>query len=320
MQQVGAKGFADAQLVDPRQLPVPLSDLSRRARINFGHAWVLHRKLMVRAVAAGIVLVAAVGVYEARDAVFAGATAIVSMAQGEFARAGFGVAKINITGQSLTSEAAILKALALESNISTLNFDADAALDRLKAIPSIKSASIRKIYPGELVVTIEEKVPMARWRIGDATYLVDENGGAVARDDGSFRELPLVVGEGAADDAMVMIRTLDRYPAITRDLAALSRIGDRRWDLIFYSGLRVQLPENGVAQALQQLDMYQRDQQLLDRDVKIIDLRVSGMVSLKLGDLAEKARIEDGKKKKKVATGDAEYETPAERAAEAKPQ
>jgi cell division protein FtsQ len=320
LQQVGAKGFADAQLVDPRQLPVPLSDLSRRARINFGHAWVLHRKVIVRAVAAGIVLVSAVGVYEARDAVFSGATAIVSMAQGEFARAGFGVAKINITGQSLTSEATILKALALEPNISTLNFDADAALARLALVPSIKSASIRKIYPGELVVSIEEKVPMARWRIGDATYLVDENGGAVARDDGSFRELPLVVGEGAADDAMVMIRTLDRYPDVTRDLAALSRIGDRRWDLIFYSGLRVQLPENGVAQALQQLDMYQRDQQLLDRDVTVIDLRVAGMVSLKLGDLAEKARLEDGKKKKKVVTGDADYETPAERAAEAKPQ
>ena len=55
-----------------------------------------------------------------------------------------------------------------------------------------------------------------------ATYLVDENGGPVARDDGSFRELPLVVGEGAADDAIVMIRTLERYPSITRDLAALS--------------------------------------------------------------------------------------------------
>ena len=48
MQQVGAKGFADAQLVDPRQLPVPIADLSRRARINFGHAWILHRKLMLR--------------------------------------------------------------------------------------------------------------------------------------------------------------------------------------------------------------------------------------------------------------------------------
>ena len=161
---------------------------------------------------------------------------------------------------------------------------------------------------------------MARWRIGDATYLVDEQGSPVARDDGSFRELPLVVGEGAADDAMVMIRSLDRYPAIKEDLAAISRIADRRWDLIFYSGLRVQLPESGVAQALQQLEMYQRDDQLLDRDVNVIDMRVPGMVSLKLGDLAAKAVADDAKKSKHAVKGDAEYETPAERAAEKKPQ
>ena len=321
MQQVGAKGFADAQLVDPRQLPVQLSDFSRRARINFGHAWILHRKLMLRGFAAAIVLAGAVGIYEARDAVVTGALSVVSMAQGEFARAGFGIGKINISGQSLTSEATILAALALDPKISTLNFDADAALARIEAIPSIKGATIRKVYPDQLIVTVEEKLPMARWRIGDATYLVDENGGPVARDDGSFRELPLVVGEGAADDAMVMIRTLERYPAITRDLAALSRIGDRRWDLIFYSGLRVQLPENGVAQALQQLDMYQSGAALMDRDVTVIDMRVAGMVSLKLGDLALKAQADEAKNKKKSAThGDASYETPAERAAEAKPQ
>lgn len=323
MQQVGAKGFANAQLVDPRQLPIPLSDLSRRARINFGHAWVLHRKIIVRAVAAGIVLFGVVGAYEAREAITAGAIAVSNMAQGEFARAGFGIAKINITGQVLTSEATILKALALEAGTSTLNFDADAALERIERIPSIKSATVRKVYPGELVVSVEEKVPMARWRIGDATYLVDENGGPVARDDGSFRELPLVVGEGAADDAMIMIRTLDRYPALTADLAALSRIGDRRWDLIFYSGLRVQLPESGVAQALSQLDMYQATGQLLDRDVNVIDMRVPGMVSLKLGDLANKAiadAAKAAKTKKPAAPVDADYETPAERAAEAKPQ
>ncbi|MBI4923810.1 MAG: FtsQ-type POTRA domain-containing protein [Devosia nanyangense] len=320
MQQVGAKGFADAQLVDPRHLPVPLQSLARRTRINLGHVWILHRKLIVRAVAAGIVLVGAVGLYEARDAVVAGALTVSSLAQGEFARVGFGISEINITGQSLTSEATILKALAIAPNTSTLNFDADGALARIAAIPSVKSASIRKIYPGELSISVVEKVPMARWRIGEATYLVDEEGSPVARDDGSFRDLPLVVGEGAADDAMVMIHVLDRYPSITGGLAALSRIADRRWDLIFYSGLRVQLPENGVAQALQQLDMYQRDDQLLDRDVTVIDLRVAGMVSLKLGDLAVKARAEDAKKSKQVAKGDAEYETATERAAESKPQ
>lgn len=316
MQQVGAKGFADAQLVDPRSLPVPLAGLPRRARLGFGRAWILHRKLILRAVAAGIVIVTATGLYEARDQVTAGSIAVYNMAQGEFARAGFGIAKINISGQNLTSEQSILKALDIGPTISTLNFDADAALDRIEAIPSVKSANIRKIYPGELAVTVVEKTPMARWRIGDKTWLVDEDGSPILADDGSFRSLPLVVGAGAADDAMVMIHALDRYPSLTEDLAALSRVGDRRWDLIFYSGLRVQLPENGVAQALAQLNQYQTDSQLLDRDINVIDLRVPGMLSLKLGDLANKAWADEKKKTKRITKGDAEYETAAERAAE----
>ncbi len=274
MQQVGAKAFADAQLVDPRQLPVPIADLKRRARLGFGHAWVLHRKLMLRALAAGIVAVLGVGLYEARDHVLAGAAAVYSMAEGQVVRAGFGISSINISGQDLTSEATIFRALAIEPGTLTFNYDADAALARVEAIPSIRSANIRKVYPGKLMVTVTEKAPMARWRIGDKTYLVDENGSPIVADDGSFRSLPLVVGEGAADDAMVMIRALTKFPAITEDLAALSRIGDRRWDLIFYSGLRVQLPETGVAQALTQLSQDEADGQLLDRDISVIDMRV----------------------------------------------
>ncbi|MEO6395522.1 MAG: cell division protein FtsQ/DivIB [Devosia sp.] len=320
MQQVAARDFAGAQLVDPRQFPVPIGQISRRAHLNFRTAWVLHRRLILRGLAAALVLTSAVVAYEARGLIASGAVAVNDLAQGEFAKAGFGVSKINISGQSLTSETEILKALAIGPSSSTLNYDADAARDRLMAFPAVKSVTIRRVYPGELQVIIEEKVPMARWRIGDATYLVDADGSAVAPDDGSFRELPLVVGEGAADDAMVMIKSLDRHPAVRENLAALSRVGDRRWDLIFYTGLRVQLPEFGVAQALDQLEMYQQTEQLLDRDVTVIDMRVAGMVSLKLGDLALAARKDEAKKSKRVTKGDADYETPAERAAEAKPQ
>ncbi|MEQ1901087.1 MAG: FtsQ-type POTRA domain-containing protein [Devosia sp.] len=320
MQQVAPRDFADARLVDPRQFPVPLNDFGRRARVNLRHIWVLHRKLIVRGFAAGLVLVSLVGLYEARNMIVSGAMVLSDMAQGEFAKAGFGIGKINITGQSLTSEAEILKALAIGKSTSTLNFDADGARDRIMSLPSVKSVTIRKVYPGELRVIVEERQPMARWRIGDATYLVDAEGSPVARDDGSFRELPLIVGEGANDDSMAMIHSLERHPLLRENLAALSRIGDRRWDLIFYSGLRVQLPELGVAQALDQLEMYQAREQLLDRDVTVIDMRVPGMVSLKLGELSIAARKEDAKKSKSSVKGDAEYETPAERAAENKPQ
>jgi cell division protein FtsQ len=288
--------------------------------MGLGRAWILHRKLMVRAMAAGIVIVGAAGAYEVRDEIALGAIGLYNLAQGEFAKAGFGIGAINITGQSLTSEEAILKALAIGPATSTLNFDADAALARILAIPSIKSADIRKVYPSGLTVSVVEKVPMARWRIGDKTWLVDEDGSPIMADDGSFRSLPLVVGEGAADDAKVMIHALNAYPAITQDLAALSRIGGRRWDLIFYSGLRVELPENGVAQALSNLNQYESDSQLLDRDVNVIDMRVPGMLSLKLGDLSNQAWAAVKKLNKHVTKGDSEYLTPAERAAESKSQ
>ena len=145
----------------------------------------------------------------------------------------------------------------------------------------MESATVRKIYPNRIAIDLVEKEPVLRWRIGDWTYLVDKTGTAIARDPGSYADLPLVVGDGANDDALIMVNALERHTALRQNLAALSRIGDRRWDLIYYTGLRVQLPEHGVAQALDRLDMYQRDYALLDRDVTLIDLRVPGVVAVK---------------------------------------
>ena len=50
------------------------------------------------------------------------------------------------------------------------------------------------------------------------------------------------------------------------------------------------------------------------------DLRVPGMVSLKLGDLSTKAWADYRKQNKHASKGEAEYEPAAERAAESKPQ
>jgi cell division protein FtsQ len=254
---------------------------TNRALVAAGHAWVLHRVLILRSVAAVLALVLVVGIYQARDAIAASAVTAAGMLQGEFASAGFAIATIDITGQSLTSETDIFMALAMQPKISTLSFDAEGARVRLAALPAIEDATIRKIYPGKVIVTIDERIPVARWRVGGFTYLVDMDGKQIALDSGNYPELPLIVGEGANDDALIMLKSMERYDLVKKDLAALSRIGDRRWDLIYYTGLRVQLPENGVAQALDQLTLYQERYALLDRDVTLIDLRVPGLVSYK---------------------------------------
>lgn len=295
MQQVGANSYATAQTVDPRQLPVPVQDLGRKALISVSHTWVLHRAIVIRVIAAMMVLMLAVGAFQARDLIVAGGEKVVQMVQGEFAAAGFGIEQIQISGQQLTTDEHIYTMLALTTGASTLTFDVQKTAARLHWLAAVESATVRRIFPDKIVVEIVEKQPIVRWRIGDAVYLVDGKGDPIARDDGTYTDLPLVVGDGASDDALIMVSSLARHETLKKDLAALSRIGDRRWDLIYYTGLRVQLPEQGVAQALNQLEMYQRDYALLDRDLTVIDLRVPGMIAVK-----QTVREDpDAKKKKK---------------------
>lgn len=295
MQQVGAKSFVGAQPVDPRQLPVPVRNIGRKALVGFSHAWVLHKRLLVRIGGAVLALLLIVGLYEVRGPIGAGFHSVAKMVQGEFVAAGFGINQIQISGQTLTRDSDIVTLMTLAAGSSTLDFDVEKARDRLRWLRAVESATVRKVYPNQIIVEVVEKTPVARWRSGSSTWLVDQRGTIIGEDpSGSYAELPMVVGEGAADDALVMIRALHRHAAITNNLAVLSRIGDRRWDLIYYSGLRVQLPELGVAQALLQLEAYQAEYALLDRDVSLVDLRVSGIVALK-----PVVREEAGAQKKK---------------------
>jgi len=288
--------------------------------IAASHAWVLHRRILVRAAGALLALIFIVGVYQVREPLTRLGENALRMVQGEFAAAGFGIDAIKISGQALSQDEHIIALLMMSGGSSTLDFDAQKARNLLRWMQAVEGATVRKIYPGEVVVDIVERVPVVRWRVGTTTWLVDAQGRRIGTDPTTaYTELPLVVGEGAADDAIIMIRMMDKHPLLQKDLAALSRIGDRRWDLIYFTGLRVQLPEQGVAQALDNLELYQRDYALLDRDVTQVDLRVPGVVSLKPGPLAAEQRAEDakaGKKKKPVAKVDPDYETPTERQAE----
>jgi cell division protein FtsQ len=112
-----------------------------------------------------------------------------------------------------------------------------------------------------------------------------------------------------------MIRAMERFPRLEKGLVALSRIADRRWDMIYDTGLRVKLPELGVAQALTQLSTLDKEFSLLERDVTQIDLRVAGVVAVKPTE--EAAKQLDAIAKATVARNkgnfkeDADYSAPA---------
>lgn len=302
MQQVKSETFlAGARVVDPRALPVPVRSHSRKLANNFGRTWVLHRKAILRGVAIAALLATTAAVYELREPIGMGAAALGEVAQGRFAAAGLAIGEISISGQTLTSEQAVFDALGIEPHTSTVSFDVEAARQRIAELPAVESVTVRKTYPGDVVVTITEKVPVARWRVDGITFVVDGSGEQIGEDRGAYGDLPLVVGDGANDDAMVMIRALDQYPDLKDGLVALSRIADRRWDLIYDTGLRVQLPELGVARALRNLESYQADYQLLDRDVTVIDLRVATLVAVRPTKSEEDLAKEEEERKAAIA-------------------
>lgn len=249
--------------------------------VTLGNWWVLHRKFALRMIALAVLVMLAGGAYVMRDDLADGGGIVASLVTGQIADAGFGIEKIEISGLALTREADVARALGIAEGETSLGFDIAEARLRIEEIPSVASATIRKVYPDSLLVTISEKQPVARWRVDGATMLIDASGSPIAPARSENADLPLVIGEGAGDNAMAMINLINRYPDLTFDLAALNRVADRRWDLIFYSGLRVQLPETGVVDALSRLNSYQLDHQVLQRDLDLIDMRVAQYVAVR---------------------------------------
>lgn len=283
MQQVKSEAFfVGARPVDPRTLPVP-ARRSPLQRINnrFNRTLVLHGTALRRIGFAAVLLAGAIGVYQVREPIGLGFSTLSMLAQGGFAEAGLSVGEISISGQTLTSEQEIFDALGIQPDTSTLAFDVEAARARIAELPAIETVTVRKTYPADVAVSVTEKTPVARWRVDGITFVIDSAGEQIGEDFGDYSDLPLVIGDGAADDALVMIMALNHFPDLQKGLVALSRIADRRWDMIYDTGLRIQLPEQGVAQALAKLTSYQSEYQLLDRDVTVIDLRVDSVVAVR---------------------------------------
>ena len=243
--------------------------------------WVLHKQLAVRLIA--LLLVASIGA-----AGIANRAHIANYVQdfsgrvsALFAQAGLSVAELSLSGYALTNEELLFGAVGLEPNLSLVNFDAEAARVRLEALPSIESATIRKVYPNSLIVELVEKQPVAIWTVDGVNFAIDGAGKRIAPVETAIEGLPLFVGDGAADDVPKMIELFKQFPTLNEGLLASSRIGDRRWDLIYDSGLRIMLPEIGADAALSQVVAMDNEYQLFERDIAILDMRLKDYIAVR---------------------------------------
>jgi cell division protein FtsQ len=222
--------------------------------------------------------------------------------------AGFRIAAVSLTGQKEVSRAEVLGIAGVTGHVSLLFLDAEAARARLMANPWIADAAVLKLYPDRLRISVTERQAFALWQKNGNVSVIAADGTLLEPFiEDRYRDLPLLVGNGAERAGHDFIAILERFPEIRAMLKASIFVAERRWNLRLSNGLDVRLPETGVAQALERLVALDREKKLLSRDIISVDLRLPDRVTVRLSDAAAQARDEalKDKDKKKKKGGDA---------------
>jgi cell division protein FtsQ len=224
-------------------------------------------------------------------AIFASTALYGSIAGGQFEGAaermttvlGFAVSEVEIVGHENTSEIAVFEALGLDGFTSLVSMDVRGARGSLQELPWVETASVRKAYPGKLVITLKERDAFAIWQTGETLSLIERDGSVIGAYAGTgFNNLPLVVGPGAATRATAFMELLSAYPQIVGQVKALIHVGERRWDVRLASGITVKLPADKPEKAIERLLAMDAETGILSRDIASVDLRLQDRMTVAL--------------------------------------
>jgi len=207
---------------------------------------------------------------------------------------GLRVDQVMVEGRKMIDRQTVLNAVGLKRGQPILGFDIAAARQRLEHIPWVESAVVERRLPDLVYVRLVERTPMALWQHEGRFSVIDAKGVVVVDGNvGSYANLPIVVGPDAPAKAESLLLLLATEPEIKARVAAAVRVGGRRWNLHLDNGVDVRLPEEDAASAIAKLAETNRANQLIDRDVKVIDLRQPDRLVLQLGpNSAERLRMQ----------------------------
>lgn len=210
------------------------------------------------------------------------------------AETGLAIDKVKITGQSETSEVDILDRLDLGGRPSLFTFDVDAARARIETLPWVARATLKKLYPDTLEVTVAERLPYALWQHGESVSLIDPQGTVITDYVGErYKNLPRVVGPGANSRVDEFLDLILSQPALLPRVEAGVLVSERRWNIITAEAVEIMLPEVNPFEAYARVAALDADHRLLSRELVAVDLRSPDRTVLRLTErgLAERRML-----------------------------
>lgn len=203
----------------------------------------------------------------------------------------FPLEDVTVEGRKHVTKDAVLKALSANRGDSLLTVDLHAARERLERIEWVDHAAVERRWPDTIHVALRERQAVALWQsTGINTdgrpvieyVLIDRYGRKVRTVDPAESQVRLLLsGVGAAEEVAGLFLLLQDARPIADRLRAAVFVGQRRWNLILDGGLQIRLPEEGAGEALKRTLELDRSDQLLSRDLSVIDLRLPDRITLR---------------------------------------
>ena len=200
---------------------------------------------------------------------------------------GFPISAVAISGESGLTQAEVLEASGISTKNSLAFLDAAEVRGRLRAVPLVQEASVRKLYPDHVAIEITERQPYALWQQDGQLSVIAADGTVIdTMRDGRFAELPFVVGEGANTHISDYLALIGKAGDLKSKIRAGIFVAERRWTLSTKNGIEIMLPEHNPERALAALASLDREARILDKDVISLDLRLPDRVVARLSEEA----------------------------------
>jgi len=200
---------------------------------------------------------------------------------------GLALENVDVVGRQRQSTASILAALGVKRSMPMLEIDLTAAQARLQALPWVRRADVERQLPNTLFIHLTDREPFAFWQRNGALSLIDRDGTVIPTDNlTQYGPRIVLVGDNAPAQAATLIDMLATQPSLARRVNAAVLYGSGRWTLRFDSGVEVALPETAATAAWQRLAGLEAQEQILERNIAAIDLRLPDRMVVRLAPAA----------------------------------
>jgi cell division protein FtsQ len=192
---------------------------------------------------------------------------------------GFRVDQVLLAGRSHASAEEVKAALAVTQGSPIFSYRLTDLKAQLEKIAEIDTVRITRQLPNQLVVTIEERIPVAWWQKDGVQRLIDAKGVVLARERyRGTKGLPVVVGEDAPEHIGALMTLLETTPSLKTDVVAAVRVGARRWNVQLKNEMTVMLPEEKPQEAWERFAKLVEKEALFSKAIRSVDMRIEDRV------------------------------------------